>query len=379
MPERKVRWSDEEDRDALALTEDEFLAAHPHRNYNALRQRLERLVGTGETYTQYRVRQAQEAQAAQMDRLRAPVTVKDRPSDDEYEEFFSLLEAADSAKGVLSPTQESTEFTPPDDGLPVAVAFTGDWHCGAGGVRYDWLRRDIDLIAETDGLYAVGMGDWLEGVNVNTKAASALYSGLFNDGGFQEVYVLRRSQRARGKWLAVLSGNHDEWIYRAAGITRMDQLAGELDAPHFSQGGGTIFANVGSQRYVIGVRHNVAGNSRLNTTNAQRRAFDDWPEWDNCHVICVAHLHYNDLHIQPRRGARCVYLRSGTYKVIDGYARDAGFTPEWGVPLAILLPDEQRVIPWRGDDFLEGLRYFRWLRETYRTSGEFAHAGEAVS
>jgi len=364
MGGRRVTWSAAETEAAFALSEDEFLARHPHRTFNALRQRIEAELGGNETYTQFRLRQAQEARERAAASPVAPVTVKDRPTDAEYEEFFSLLEAADAARRTLSPTQETTEFTAPD-GLPVAVAFTGDWHCGAGGVRYDWLRRDLDLIAETDGVYAVGMGDWLEGVNVNTKAAPALYSGLFNDGGFQEVYVLRRSQRVRGKWLAVLSGNHDEWIYKAAGITRMDQLAAELGAPHFSQGGGTIFASVGSQRYVIGVRHNVAGNSRLNTTNAQRRAFDDWPEWDNCHVICVAHLHYNDLHIQPRRGARCVYLRSGTYKVIDGYARDAGFTPEWGVPLAILLPDEQRVIPWRGDDFLEGLDYFRWLRGQY--------------
>jgi hypothetical protein len=359
------RWSAEELADALALGEREFLEKHPGRNETGLRQRVEELLrqeGSQETYLQFRTRQDRQVAEAQ----RAPVTVKDQPTDEEYETYFSLLEDANAAKRVLSPTQESTEFTAPDPHLPVAIAFTGDWHCGAGGVRYDWLRRDLELIRDTEGVYAVGMGDWLEGVLTTTKASSALYSGLFNDGGSQEVYVVKRSRIAAGKWLAILSGNHDEWIYRSAGITRMDQLAGELGAPHFSQGGGTIFASVGDQRYVVGVRHNVAGNSRLNTTNAQRRAFDDWPEWDNCDLICVGHLHYNDLHIQPRRGGnRCVYLRSGTYKVIDGYARDNGFTPEWGVPLAILLPDERRVIAWRGDDFLEGLNYFRWLRAEY--------------
>lgn len=362
---RRVTWSAAETADALALGEDEFLLKHPHRSFQALRQRVEVALDGRETYTQFRVRQARELEAAREAAARAPVTVKERPSDEEYEAFFQLLEAADAAKGALSPTQESTEFTAPEPGMPVAFAYTGDWHCGAGGVRYDLLRRDLEVIRETDGLYAVGMGDWLEGVNVTTKAASALYSGLFNDGGFQEVYVVTRAKVLRGKWVAILSGNHDEWIYRAAGITRMDQFAAELDAPHFSQGGGTVFVNVGGQRYTVGVRHNAQGNSQLNTTNAQRRAFDSWPEWDNCHAIVLAHLHFNDLHIQPRRGRRCVYLRSGTYKTVDGYARDHGYVPEWGVPLTIFLPDEERVIAFRGDDFLEGVRYFRWLRERY--------------
>lgn len=361
----RIAWSDAEAHDALTLTEEEFLARHPHRNHNGIRQRVEKaLAGTGETYTQFRLRQAQERRAA-TERVSAPVTLKDDPTDADYEAFFDLLERADGAKAALSPTQDSTEFTAPDPALPVAFAYTGDWHCGAGGVRYDWLRRDLDIIRQTDGLYAIGMGDWLEGVNINTKAASALYSGLFNDGSFQEIYVVKRAEALIGKWVAILSGNHDEWIYRAAGITRMDQFAALLNAPHFSQGGGTVFVNVGAQRYVVGVRHNVTGNSHLNTTNAQRRAFDSWPEWDNCHVITCGHLHYNDLHVQPRRGKRCVYLRSGTYKLIDGYARDHGYVPEWGVPLTIFLPDEERVIAWRGDDFLEGVAYFDWLRRRY--------------
>ena len=360
----RTTWTQAEDDDALRLSEDEFLAKYPNRTYNAVRQRIEKtLLTTGETYGQYRVRQA--AERHEVERITAPVTIKERPTDEEYERFFQLLESADTQKAILSPTQESTEFTAPDGHLPVAIAFTGDWHCGASGVRYDLLRRDLDLIAKTDGAYAVGMGDWLEGVNITTKAASALYSGLFNDGGFQEVYVVKRAEALQGKWLAILSGNHDEWIYRAAGITRMDQLADQLGAPHFSQGGGTIFATVGEQRYVLGVRHNAQGNSQLNTTNPQRRAFDTWPEWENVDLVCLAHLHYNDLHIQPRRGSRCVYLRSGTYKTVDGYARDNGFTPEWGVPLAILLPDERRIIAWRGDDFEEGVRYFQWLRKQY--------------
>lgn len=288
----------------------------------------------------------------------------DPPDEAEWERYFSLLEDADTAKRVLTTVQQSAEFVSPEPHLPLAVVFTGDWHCGAGGVEYHRLRADLDLIAATPGCYAVGMGDWLEGVNVEVKAKSALYAGLFSEGRFQERYVVSRAEVCRGKWLAVLSGNHDEWIYKTAGITRMDQLAAALGAPWFSQGGGTIYLRVGAQEYAIGVKHNHAGKA-LNTTNSQRRAWDEWPEWDNMDVVCLAHLHFNDLQIASRKRQRVVYLRSGTYKVVDSYARDGGFHPEVGTPLVILLPDRKRVIPFRGDDFRLGVETYLWLRERY--------------
>lgn len=290
----------------------------------------------------------------------------EEPSDEEWEQFFALLEGANDLRALLGTSPSRVEFSAPDDGLPVAVAFTGDWHCGAGGVEYGLLRRDLDLIRDTPGLYAVLMGDALEGVSTHSKAAPALYSGLFSDGRFQEKYVVMRAVTCAGKWLAMLSGNHDEWIYKNAGISRMDQLAAKVGAPHFGEGGGTVVVRVGGQEYVIGVRHNAPGNSRLNTSNPIRRLFDDWPEWENAHILCIAHFHYNDLHVQSRKGGHPVtYLRSGTYKLHDSYAKAGGFTPEYGVPMVVLKPDTHEVVAWRGNQFLEGVEYLTWLRAQY--------------
>src|SRR5690606_7724957 len=214
------------------------------------------------------------------------------------------------------------DFFAPDDGLPVGIAFTGDWHLGASGVDTNRLQDDLRTIGQTEGLYGIGMGDYVEGVSIYTKAVSAMYSGLFNDGDLQEMAFLLRARDADGKWLALISGNHDEWLRRAGGLSRVSRMLKQLGLngnrpPHFHQGGGTVFAHVGGQRYVIAVVHNAKGNSQLNTSNAQRRTFDSFPTWENCDVICCGHLHYNDLHIQTRKGQRCVYLRSGTAKVKD--------------------------------------------------------------
>lgn len=293
-------------------------------------------------------------------------TVKEPAAPDEYRRLFDLIKQADALKQDLSPTQESTDFHAPDDGLPIGIAFAGDFHLGATGVEYERLETDLKIIGSTPGLYAVGMGDYVEGVTLAAKAASSLFSGAFNAPDLQDWAMREYADFARSKWLAWLAGNHDEWLMKVTGMTRSDKQARYLGVPYFCQGGGTIFAHVGTQRYVVAVTHNAKSNSRMNTTNSQRVAFDRWPEWENCDVICCGHLHYNDLHVQTRKGGRCLYLRSGTAKTRDGYAADNGFVPEYGIPLAVLYPDERRVIGFRGDDMEHGLRFLLGERERYR-------------
>ena len=297
-------------------------------------------------------------------------TVVDDPPDELFDQLFDILEDLDDTLEALSPTQDTTDFFAPDDGLPIGIAFTGDWHLGASGVDKRQLRSDLDLIGATPGLYAVGMGDLVEGVNIHTKAVGAMYGGVLNDGNLQERWALRQLSRARGKWLALVSGNHDEWMKRASGVSRLDRLAQQLGArgqrpPHFCQGGGTIFAHVGTQRYVVAVTHNAKGNSRLNTSNAQRVTFDSWPQWENCDCIVCGHLHYPDLHRAYRKGGFCAYLRSGTYKLRDGYAADHGFKSAHGVPVAILYPEEKRIKAWEGDDFEGAVRFLATERQRY--------------
>lgn len=290
----------------------------------------------------------------------------DEPTPEQLDALLDAMVQMDSAVTGLAPTRDSITFAPPDQNMPVAIAFTGDWHVGAGGVEIDRLRRDIALIGSTDGLYGVAMGDLIEGVGANNKAAPALYTGVVNKSNVQVQLAVHLANQARGKWLCCIDGNHDQFAYRATGIDRGSAIARGMGAPRFGQGGATVFVEIGGARYVVGVRHNGKGNSQINTTNAQRRTFDEWPEWQSCDVICLAHLHYNDLHVTPRKGGQCVYLRSGTGKTRDLYARDNGYTPEYGIPVVVFYPGEKKMVPFRGDRFDEAIRFLEMERARYR-------------
>lgn len=285
---------------------------------------------------------------------------------DDQEELWGHLEKADEIRVErLSQTAEETSARLSDN-LPVGIAFLGDVHAGASGVRYDLLRRDVDIIRATEGLFVIGMGDYLENTKPQAKSGSALYHALFPSPAEQIEYITTRFRACQGKWLALCQGNHDAFDGKWAGIDRLPALASDLQTTYFTEGGGTVFAEVGTQTYTIIVRHNHRGNSKINTTNAQRRMFDDFTQWSPADAICIAHMHFNDLQQVSRKSGTCTYLRSGTYKTTDPYSQRGNYDPEYGLPLIVLYPDTKKIVPFRGDNWLHGMRFLEQERALYR-------------
>jgi hypothetical protein len=291
------------------------------------------------------------------------LTVRLPATTDEWWDYLRHAEASDAKALALSTTQQQTTWTAPDGGLPVGIVFHGDWHVGSSGTDYAALDESLALIRDTPGLWVVGMGDYMEGVTFYEKARGSLYTGAYNNPEAQEMSVRLRAEVVREKWLAFIAGNHDEMQARHTGVSRTDKIAADLGCPHFGEGGGTIFATVGAQRYAIGVRHHFGSKA----ASVPRRMMDEWPEWDRLHVAVMAHLHFNEVQRVSRNGGRCWGLRSGTFKVKDAYADKNGFRPEMGTPMVILLPDVERVYAFAGDDFALGRMTLEVLRTQYAT------------
>jgi hypothetical protein len=367
-----IPWSAAE-LDALreGISDDDFWKRFgTGRTENALRQRRHKL-GVSPWLTAQAEQKAEQGDDAVTDEDLSELLAmtaeidEDELSDEQVARIFEYAQRISDIGENLAPSARITTRTFPEM-LPIGVCYTGDWHLGGGGVDVRQLQRDIEIIGTTDGLYAVGMGDYVDGVSIHSKAVSALYDpSAVGARGLQNSMALIVARKAMGKWLAIIDGNHDAWSERHAAIGSTRDFAKALGAQYFHQGGGSIHLTVGTQRYNLAVRHNAPGHSRLNSTNAQRRMFDEWPDWQNTDTICLAHFHFNDMHQPPRKGGSCVYLRSGTYKLRDPYAANGGFTPEWGVPMVVLYPDSKRVIPFRGDQFETAIRFLASERGFY--------------
>lgn len=351
-------WTPEEEIKLLTMDRAVFLEEHPHRSEDGARIRWQDL--------------NRKLASAPPDAMPVIIPAPDDGesedidlSPDEYDKYFALIEQAVEVEKGLGVGVDTATYHFEDD-KPVALAFTSDWHIGAGGVEYKRLRADLELIRDTPGLYGVFNGDGLENTKTHTKSASALYSAAIPKPRHQ-LELLRRNAGILGdKWLAWAEGNHDAFDYRAAGVDRIGGLCEELGVPYFREKGGTLKLDVGGQNYNIIVKHQYTGQSRISKSNSARRLWTEWPwDWDTGDVVALAHLHEPDTHITMQKGRDVHWLRSGTYKTSDSWAESNGFHPSYGVPLVILFPGERKILSFHGSKFLEAVEIFNGIRAAY--------------
>jgi hypothetical protein len=283
----------------------------------------------------------------------------------DFEALFQRLETNDDLAEATDLHTKTVVAYREEDTLPVGVVFTGDWHVGAAGTRHGILSRLCRELPARDGVFLVGMGDYVEGASVHGKNSSALYSSVL-DGEAQDRLVERYINYGRDRWLALCAGNHDLHAYKHAGVNRMARLADRLGLPLIGEGGGCLQVTVGSCVYRILVRHDAGGSSATNPSGGGRRLAALWPSHERADATVLGHRHFNDLHIESGRGGRrIVHARSGTFKLQDPHAESLGLTPELGCPLFILYPDRKEIVAWRGDDLDRGIAYLSAERERY--------------
>lgn len=269
-------------------------------------------------------------------------------------ELFQRLKDLNNTIDELDTKQTSATVRIEDD-KPIGVCFWGDWHTSARGVDYNRLEEDKNIIAETDGLYNIKMGDLGDNASPYVHA-----NGVFEviaTPELQDKLIVDMCDETAERNIAMIRGCHDDWKKRLSDIDFIQFLCDRSDSINLWHGG-IINLKFGTQTYRIGARHKYKWESGLNTTNAQRNFINDWGA---CDVVCFAHKHYPDLQHTKRMGQDMVYLRSGSYKIYDEFGQKlAGYSGQHGVPVVIFMPDKKEFIPFKslewGVKFLESLR-----------------------
>ena len=279
---------------------------------------------------------------------------KEPPSKEDLERFYQAIKNAQTALDRLQTRQ--TEVTVRiDEDRPFAVAWWGDWHIGAAGVDYETFDRHRAIIAEEDGLYWIGAGDYKENALTDGHKGSG-YQQLFQP-GMQDELLLHWMDELGPSCLALVEGNHDAWDQREVDKSLVEAMAARAGAAYLWYGG-VIWIEVGSQRYRWVARHKYKYESSLNTTNAQRNLNIQAGGAD---VVSLAHKHFVDFHAKQTGGRKTIYIRCGTYKVLDDYGQAIGdFKGEIGVPMVVFWPDQHKVLGF--DQLEDGLAHLRMLR-----------------
>lgn len=222
---------------------------------------------------------------------------------------------------------------------PIGIAFWGDWHEGGAGTDYDGLDEDTEIIANTDGLYWGGMGDYKDNYITGTHPGGNFEQIV--QPGMQDKMVERRMQKAAYNNLWLIRGCHDDWDKKQGDkdfIESLCNITGGVNLWH----GGTIFVELGEQKYCIKARHKFKFESGLNVENSMRRMFDMQGEFD---VAVSAHLHFGFYMDRPLGGAHRVLAKSGGYKKWDEHGQKiGGYEAERNIPTVILFPKEKHML-----------------------------------
>lgn len=231
--------------------------------------------------------------------------------------------------------------------LPVGIAYWSDWHIGALGVDYDLFEEDLRKIRDTEGLYFIGGGDYVDNY-LTTSHRGSQFEQIIQPGAQNQVAKFYIKQ-VRDKAIALIRGCHDDWLTRETDRDYMEELCAEevADAVNLWHGGEVIF-KIGDQEYLWRCRHKYKYQSSLNLENAMRRINEIQGP---CDVAAEAHLHNGYTMQRHLMGEYRVMLRSGSYKVWDQFAQKiGGYKGKPGIPVVIMFPDKREVVDIMGLD-----------------------------
>lgn len=200
---------------------------------------------------------------------------------------------------------------------PIGICFMGDPHIDNNGCNWPLLRRDIQILKDTPGLFAVNIGDltdnWVGRLvrlyadqEMSKKQAWKLAKYLMRDSGV--------------RWLCHLLGNHDAWNDGPYLIKANAQPM--VPVEDWQSRFQVVFPN--GQRVRIHAAHDFPGSSIWNKMHGPQKASMMLEQSD---IFACGHKHEWAINESENANRDFVYhlIRARGYKFIDSYSDQLGY------------------------------------------------------
>ena len=244
---------------------------------------------------------------------------------------------------------------------PISLSFISDVHIGSQYVNYQAVLEDAELVKKSPNMYVMLGGDVSD--KMNNFRNSAVAGGQLHPVTIQVLTEEKYIDFLGNKLLAKIGGNHDKMDSKMSGMDSNYFINRGKKYP-FLPHGGLIKINVGKAEYKILWKHQYRFKSSLNQFNSHHRMLGLLdPTAD---IVVQEHEHspgIESLEKGEYDKKTVVNIRTGAYKINDGFSMDFYKSGRTAPQTIILFPDEKKILAMHGRDaikdaitYLEGYR-----------------------
>ena len=247
----------------------------------------------------------------------------------------------------------------------MAIACLGDQHIGSQGTRYDLMERHATIINRTPGLYAIDNGDSVDNFIVGRLQNVGSLFGYPVEKQWKAAAYYYDILSEENKLLAKVSGNHDAWTGKVAGLDPLEMIMETNHVPYHPIEFG-LEVCVGEQKYRIHMRHQYKGRSKFHDMqpalnfyeSADHSLFDD----RRPHIVVLGHTHSFSHLEMIKNGKKRHFVVLGSYKTVDSHSRMLGFCDAEPIMPALVFHPRKYHVELRKDLEETAQEYLPWLR-----------------
>lgn len=204
---------------------------------------------------------------------------------------------------------------------PFAIYPCADIHLGNRFCDIENFLKHMDIIDRTDRFWMIWGGDAIDNFILSGIKTAMMKNPTPIDEQWELLGEIIKTYGS--SILAIISGNHELWTQKAAGVDPLKMLTQQTDILYDQAEFFFEFHCGPKQIYKLGIRHKYKYGSNFNLTHTVKRWWEHNSRMDfDIGVIC--HHHVPDYEIFFKRGSKKLAIRTGTYKLYDSYAKEIG-------------------------------------------------------